>query len=554
MTKTKIILIFSSLIFISVIAFLRSNYLYTPIVDDPYIFFRYAENIVNGYGFVWNIGEQPIEGYTSFLYLVVLIFAKFLSLDLELFSIIFGIITSTLTLYFSFLIYQHLHSHKNGEILENVITVILIALSPAFLFWSVAGMETSFYSMLLLLAVYSFLKLPDLSHEIIKGKVLKKDRNYLTGLTILKGVLFGLLCVLRFEAVLFFLAALYYLTKEDNSLIKLRINRNVILFASGFTLIFGTYFLWRWNYFGYFLPNTFYAKTGAGLTQITGGIIYTILSFKSFYGFAWIPIFITLLFFKREMFSEKIAFISSLGLISIFTTIIIGGDHFGSGRFILPVVPFLFIIFPPALHRLLNSKIVFIEKKIMKVAFIFLFIAVVLSFKTIYRQAFGGLQNLFYNNKGTVLIKDKLIRFDIFEWQHAFIIMGRTLNKIADKDDYIAAIPIGAISYYSKIKVLDMMGIVDPVIAHKEFSSEYLREWEPGHNKGDGKYILSRKPEFIQLIDYFTRKPQQVPGDASLRFKSVAEIWNSEEFQHNYEFFPLEVMNGWYYNLYKRKK
>jgi len=99
-TRTKIILLISGLIFISLITFLRANYLYTPIVDDAYIFFRYAENIVNGYGFVWNIGEQPVEGYTSFLYLVVLIFAKFLSLDLEIFSIIFGVFTSTFILYY----------------------------------------------------------------------------------------------------------------------------------------------------------------------------------------------------------------------------------------------------------------------------------------------------------------------------------------------------------------------------------------------------------------------------------------------------------------------
>ena len=38
----------------------------TTLVDDSYIFLRIAENAANGYGFVWNINESPLEGYTSF--------------------------------------------------------------------------------------------------------------------------------------------------------------------------------------------------------------------------------------------------------------------------------------------------------------------------------------------------------------------------------------------------------------------------------------------------------------------------------------------------------
>ena len=48
---------------------------------------------------------------------------------------------------------------------------------------------------------------------------------------------------------------------------------------------------------------------------------------------------------------------------------------------------------------------------------------------------------------------------------------GSTLNRIANKDDYIAAVPIGAIGYYSKMNVIDMVGIVDPVIAHEKLSN-----------------------------------------------------------------------------------
>ena len=41
--------------------------------DDAYIFFRYAENIVQGYGIVWNQGESPVEGFSSPLWLLILV-------------------------------------------------------------------------------------------------------------------------------------------------------------------------------------------------------------------------------------------------------------------------------------------------------------------------------------------------------------------------------------------------------------------------------------------------------------------------------------------------
>jgi arabinofuranosyltransferase len=537
MLKTKITLFTGVLVYFSLFTFLRYNYLFTTILDDAYIFFRYAENIANGYGFVWNIGELPVEGFTSFLYLVILVLVKFFTIDLELFSILFGIISSALTLYIAYLIYDHLYSKNLNHPSANLITVIILALSPAYTYWSGAGMETSFYSMFLLLTIYLFLKLSDKSRY-----------------SLLIGALFGILCIIRFEAVLFFAAALYYLMKEKSSLLKIKINRNAILFAIGFTVLFGSYFIWRWSYFGYFFPNTFYAKTGGGVQQIAGGFLYIIKALRLFYGFAWIPLIIVFLFFRRNMFSEKSIFLFVIGLVSLVTTILLGGDHFHLGRFVLPVLPLLFIFFPPAIDRMLSAKIKYLNlKPKYRVAVLLIIVISLLAAKPVYRESFKGLQNLLDGKKEIIAVYDKSAEEEIIDWQHGFIIMGKSLKHIASKDDYIAAVPIGAIGYFSKMNVIDMVGIVDPVIAHKEFSSEDVSKWTAGHTKGDGKYILSRNPEYIQLTDYLTRKPLEKPHPRSLQFSSVTEIWNSGEFHGNYEFFPVEVIDGWYYNLFRRK-
>src|SRR4051812_9442686 len=36
--------------------------------DDAMISMRYARNLAEGRGLVWNPGEQPVEGYTNFLW------------------------------------------------------------------------------------------------------------------------------------------------------------------------------------------------------------------------------------------------------------------------------------------------------------------------------------------------------------------------------------------------------------------------------------------------------------------------------------------------------
>ena len=182
MQKRKILLIAASFIFISAITFFRANYLCTTIVDDAFIFFRYAGNIFSGHGFVWNLGEAPVEGYSSFLYLIVLTGGRFLTSDLVSFSIIFGIICSVFTLYFSFLIYELIYPDL---ITENCFTIFLIAVSPVFVYWSASGMDSIFYSTFLLFTIFIYLKLPATNIS-----------------SFLKGILFGFLCMIRFEGLL----------------------------------------------------------------------------------------------------------------------------------------------------------------------------------------------------------------------------------------------------------------------------------------------------------------------------------------------------------------
>src|SRR5574340_1380319 len=39
--------------------------LYFTLIDDAMVSMRYAQHLAQGHGLVWNIGEQPVEGFTN---------------------------------------------------------------------------------------------------------------------------------------------------------------------------------------------------------------------------------------------------------------------------------------------------------------------------------------------------------------------------------------------------------------------------------------------------------------------------------------------------------
>ena len=68
------------------------------LVDDAFIFFRYADNFSIGHGLVYNPGEA-VEGYTSFLWTLLLALAAWVGLPLIPFSQIAGVVFGFATLW-----------------------------------------------------------------------------------------------------------------------------------------------------------------------------------------------------------------------------------------------------------------------------------------------------------------------------------------------------------------------------------------------------------------------------------------------------------------------
>ena len=50
--------------------------------EDAFISFRYARHFAEGHGLRWNVDEAPVEGYTNFLWVVMMAAARRAGLDM----------------------------------------------------------------------------------------------------------------------------------------------------------------------------------------------------------------------------------------------------------------------------------------------------------------------------------------------------------------------------------------------------------------------------------------------------------------------------------------
>src|SRR5215471_3596610 len=92
--KSKVALALITACFLSLI---YNTLNWIDIIDDAYIFFRYAHNISQGHGYVFNIG-QSVEGTTSVTWTAILAALDILHMPAELSVKVIGVLCVLATL------------------------------------------------------------------------------------------------------------------------------------------------------------------------------------------------------------------------------------------------------------------------------------------------------------------------------------------------------------------------------------------------------------------------------------------------------------------------
>jgi arabinofuranosyltransferase len=407
-------------------------------VDDAYIAFRYGWNLVHGRGLVFNPGEH-VEGYTSFLWTVLLAPFTRLPVDIAWVSIGLGLVCMLAALAGAGV----LAAREAGGGRAGVAAVLfLVAVDGSFAFWAVGGMETLLFTALVVWSVV----------------VLEAPRP--GPVPIGAGLLLGLATLARPEGgLLFVLALLVCLARRGRAA-----GRDLVHVAIGWSTLVLPHLLWRRAYYGAWLPNTFHNKVSLGDASFETGLHYVWSFVRWRFG---VPMLALLAIDRpawRWMPSLAVAFaIAFVGYVAA-----IGGDWPIANRFLVPVIPFLALFVVRGIRRRLRHPV------LRPVAFA-VAIAAVAAGTTQHAERWGMIRR---NDNVTVETQRK--RF------------GLWLRTHLEPGSLIAVGPAGAIPYYSRLPSLDMWGLTDAHIARTP-----RFRFQPGHDRFDAAYVLSRRPRVI---------------------------------------------------------
>lgn len=203
--------------------------------DDAYITFRTVDNFLHGYGLVWNVGER-VQAYTHPLWMFLLVGANALTREIHFTSLALSIFISCTAL--GLLATRNSTSH-----LAAAFAILALTLSKAFVDYSTSGLENPLSHLLLVLFVFVLLAPPN-----------PKTPFWLALLT-------SFILLTRLDLILLIApACLLFLSQNFNkpTLRQLMLGSLPFLAWEIFSLF----------YYGFPLPNTYYAKLSTGIPQI----------------------------------------------------------------------------------------------------------------------------------------------------------------------------------------------------------------------------------------------------------------------------------------------
>lgn len=494
---TLAVLALSAGIFVSL-----SFLFYKFVVDDVYISLRYARNFADGHGLVFNTdGSAPVEGYTNFLWVLMesLLFVLKIPDDLIVDVIKFIGIAFGLGILLVVFRLMRLFNANDGV---NLTGVLFLASVPELAFWAVGGLETTMYIFWLVMGFYMYIV------EKRRGKPHVGSFFFFTLMALTRPE--GLFITL---ALILFDVFISVRNRKSQSTLKAKL-RPIIAGATLFLVIYGVYFLWRYNYYGHPFPNSFYAK------KLTGSVDF-LHRFKqaSDFIFNLFPFFaigsLGYLAFKKENSTERCGLLSLMLLLLAFSYAA-RNEWMPGYRYELPFVPFLIVFFMMGIGRVLNPA--FLDPVFGRRHRIIRFAA----------MFFLGIFLLYPYNE-LRLTGDAFSR----QLHAAHIPLGKWLNKYAPPNASYASWDMGATPYFSGLdKVIDINseGLLNPHTTHKGYDVDFL---------------ISQNPSFLVLppnTDYVQ------PPDI-LRFYSMKKL------QTDYEYlFSVSFTDQYLLKVYKDKK
>ena len=497
-----ITLFFCSLVSLFVLA--RFDYPFTGI-DDANIYFVYARNLVGGHGFVYNIGGERVEGFTSLLWTLICALAFKFSSHPELILLITNIVIISVGIATALTYLQNgfwgTEKSQQTKILWSGIFLTLLLTSPRYIVWNtITLMENGLWSTLLLVTTIFVIK----------------DHSSPKALSLGFIPLLILLVLTRPESLLWgpiFVGILYIRL----AFVKSPITALKDLVPSIFCFVISVVLMiWlRLQYFGYLLPNTYYAKVSPSLIyDLQQGTIYLSKYMISDPIVLLSVIMITVSglqtltgIFSRQIPNDGSFFLPIIAGIGLLEPLITGGDHFGSFRIYQNIYPIEILCLLYFIDRILPTYIKWNESSKtaqLRTKLFSLGPTVVLALVFIPSQIYMW---------GS--IKSEInIEFEVADYGRKNGALIQQLFSSLPELPSLGVVTSGGIKYSYEGDIVDLMGLNNTIMAH---------------NHGDRKGIKNHAAFDIQTF-------YQLQPDI---------VWPRTVIEKNWQYTEFEIKESW---------
>jgi hypothetical protein len=452
--------------------------------DDMMISMRYARNLAEGNGLVWTAGGDRVEGYSNFLWTMVMAVVHVFRPPSNLAAIPVRAIGYLCTVGTFALAIRLLRVFVPRGVIPAVVMLTCMVLCLDVILWAAWGFENALLGLLLLVFLVRLFE--------------RRGDDWIAYLAL------ALIPITRADGIYLFAA------NAGVALLLSNNRRRTIAWLALALVPFAAHLTFRLAYYGEWLPNTYYLKIEGLTDRHRRGFEYA-QGFTRAYGVLLavaIAAGLAIARHDRRGLAVVVLVLANLGYVTM-----AGGDMFFDYRFFSHLLPVLFAFAGAGIAILGGRRLV----GQLGIAAVLLIVSV------------PPLPNRF----------QRLLAQDTNGDQQKQIQVAALINKNALPDSSIAVVCAGLVPYMTGRPALDILGKSDKHIARLDALPGSL----PGHGKVDTDYLVGRRPDLIVTCNAgisFTRglSANTTTIDPQVRFLS------GPAFREVYLPYPIDDGNG----------
>ncbi len=419
-------------------------------LDDPFITYRYAENIVRGVGFVYNPAEHVL-GTTTPLYTLILagLALVFGTTQIPILSIVISIIADMASVA---LLWKVLSGFDDAV---RLVACLLFALYPKAVLIGVSGMEAS---IVVLLMLFSF-------------QLMNRERF------VAAYAVFGVLLLTRPDGALWMAVVVVWFTY---ALQRGRARALPVTLA-----VLTPWLIFSWTFFGSLIPHSITAK------RISWDHLYP----------AFDPVRVLIRYFPFEGMSGWSVMGQTLAVIMFLVPVVISAVVLYRKKDPIAVFPLFFLVYSAffSIAKVSTDMWYYLP------GYASYFVCVGSVLDWLYARNSGRMEakrdaTLVY---GTGALMVVLLAIGIGRWSQNpagwfhrnFVDLGGWIRSHADRNDTVFLEGIGYVGWETKLYISDAVGLVSPDVLAYRLRYPRSDSWYIG-------YIRDRKPDFVVLRNW----------------------------------------------------